>query len=284
MPRRPRSPTRRKRRTNGVAGLLISDNSLVSHLLASAIHTQFIKRNIELAAFHAANDPQTEGLFIDALIARRAGGVIVIPMPGNYQALNRIIAAQIPLVVAGSYAGIHGADHVLFDVRSGINDAVYHLVHRHQKKNLIQLALKDVYEGTERRNAFEFALGINGIQSAERPVFLVEDTCTSGFLAMQKILSENKPVDAVICSSDYTAVGAIRAIADKKLSIPGDISVIGFYDTEFSRCFTPRMSTIGFDVEQFAADAAEKLLQAIAGTDDVKITSVNTRYIHRETS
>lgn len=88
---------------------------------------------------------------------------------------------------------------------------------------------------------------------------LFEDSFTtaSGYQMMQKLLETDQLPTAVFAASDAIAFGAMRAIQEKGLSIPDDISIIGFNDTEMSAYTTPTLTTISapaYDMGQHGAN------------------------------
>lgn len=88
-----------------------------------------------------------------------------------------------------------------------------------------------------------------------------------GYASMKKLLSLHERPTAVIASDDYSAVGAIRAAHDMGLSVPGDISIIGFDGIEIAQLMSPKLTTIRQDTTGMGAKAAENLLKQILGVD-----------------
>ena len=83
----------------------------------------------------------------------------------------------------------------------------------------------------------------------------------SAYRATNRLLDSGLPVTALFCMSDIMAIGAAKAIHDRGLSIPGDISLIGFDGLEFSRFYTPSLAT----VRQPAQEIAQKSVEALSG-------------------
>ncbi|MCD8019315.1 MAG: substrate-binding domain-containing protein, partial [Clostridiales bacterium] len=66
----------------------------------------------------------------------------------------------------------------------------------------------------------------------------------SGYAMMKELIAEGKVFTAVFAASDNIAFGAMKAIQEAGLLIPGDVSVIGFDDTEICAYTTPSLTTI----------------------------------------
>lgn len=88
---------------------------------------------------------------------------------------------------------------------------------------------------------------------------------SAGYYAMEKLLDKMPEVTAVFAMADVMAIGAIRAICDRGLRVPEDISVIGFDGIDVGRYMTPRLTTIRQHREVIANRSVEVLLDCIEG-------------------
>ena len=82
---------------------------------------------------------------------------------------------------------------------------------------------------------------------------------------MREVLARSERPTAVIASDDYSAIGGIKAARDAGLSVPDDISIVGFDGIEITQLFTPRLTTIRQDTTGMGAKAAESLIKQILG-------------------
>lgn len=88
-------------------------------------------------------------------------------------------------------------------------------------------------------------------------------TLAGGYKAMNEMLDRNPDITAVFVMSDMMAIGAMRAIADRGLKVPEDISVFGFDGLELAQYSTPRLTTISQDKALLAKKATEILLGSV---------------------
>lgn len=84
-----------------------------------------------------------------------------------------------------------------------------------------------------------------------------------GYESAQRLLKKNPKITAVFALGDTIALGAMRAIKDMGLSIPDDISVLGYDGIESSRYSIPRLSTIRQDTDMLAKKGVEDILLRI---------------------
>ncbi|MBV9604513.1 MAG: LacI family DNA-binding transcriptional regulator [Solirubrobacterales bacterium] len=112
-------------------------------------------------------------------------------------------------------------------------------------------------------------LGYNDALEAAglRPMVFSGGTWTPGSGAEQaaQILAGRRPPTAMMCGNDLLALGAIRAVRERGLSVPGDVAVTGFDDFHFSEFTDPPLTTVripGYDIGQAAGEA---LVDALEG-------------------
>jgi len=85
----------------------------------------------------------------------------------------------------------------------------------------------------------------------------------SGYAAMREILGSPRRPTAVFAGNDVVAYGAMQAIRDAGLSIPGDLSVIGFDDDLLSRYLNPPLTTVTNPAPGLGAEAARLLISVL---------------------
>jgi LacI family transcriptional regulator len=88
-----------------------------------------------------------------------------------------------------------------------------------------------------------------------------------GYGEMQHLLDLPAPPTAVFAVSDKTAVGAYRAVTERGLSIPGDISIVGFDDIELAGILNPPLTTVHVSGETMGIVAFERLRGLIDGAE-----------------
>ena len=86
-----------------------------------------------------------------------------------------------------------------------------------------------------------------------------------GYEAAAMLLGNRQRFTALVAFNDKSAIGAIRAIQDHGLQVPGDISVIGVDDLQFSAYFSPRLTTIRQPKLRLGAAAMESMARLIRG-------------------
>lgn len=100
-----------------------------------------------------------------------------------------------------------------------------------------------------------------GIAFPKSYVFEGEVDYRSGEALARRIAKERPEVTEVVVTSDVQAIGAIKGFHDSGLTVPGDISVIGFDNLEIS-CYTvPGLTTVGQDITRKGERIVELLVE-----------------------
>jgi len=88
-------------------------------------------------------------------------------------------------------------------------------------------------------------------------------SATSGYQAAQRLLATGQTFTAIFAQNDQMAVGAIRALREASLQVPGDVSVIGFDDIPLASYFDPPLTTLRQPMQESGQRAAHLLVETI---------------------
>ncbi|MCP3771834.1 LacI family transcriptional regulator [Paenibacillus sp. MZ04-78.2] len=170
---------------------------------------------------------------------------------------------EIPLVVLNR--PVEGVQVMNFvpDDQSGAYRLTEYLVqqgHRH----IAIIEGKQGFKSTQaRREGYCEALHKHGIFVPEAYYVSGNYDLESGHAAMSKLLELPDRPTAVFCCNDDMALGAVKAVTERGLSVPEDISVAGFDDNLFSAFMSPALTTVRRPIEELSRAGAEKLLKFI---------------------
>ena len=90
-----------------------------------------------------------------------------------------------------------------------------------------------------------------------------------GYKPMRALLEKTRDFTAIFCFNDIAAIGAIRALKDTGLSVPGDVSVVGFDDIQSAAYSTPSLTTVRQPLLEMGKRGAQILLDRIAHRDKI---------------
>jgi DNA-binding LacI/PurR family transcriptional regulator len=105
-----------------------------------------------------------------------------------------------------------------------------------------------------------------------------------GYPLVRDLLSRTTDFTALFAYNDLSAIGAIRAIREKGLRVPEDISVIGFDDINSAAFQNPSLTTVRQPLRRMGMTAARILVQRLQGGEDPREVSVQPELIVREST
>lgn len=281
---------------NAAARSLASQRSyMLGLVIPRTVHTVFTDPyfpRLTQGVAQACNDHDyTLSLFIEnddvKLFPRlsRTGlmdGVVVQASSVDDGLIPRLLAAGVPLVVAGRPSQSEGVSFVDVDNVKGSFSAVTHLVRLGHTRVATVTGPLDTSVGLDRLAGYRQALEERGVGVDEDLIVAGDFTEQGGYYAARRLLA-HKPT-ALFAASDVMARGAMRALQEAGLAVPRDVAVAGFDDLPPATITHPLLTTVRQPIRRLGAKAVETLLDVIAyGPEPPRRIFFDTELIIRET-
>jgi DNA-binding LacI/PurR family transcriptional regulator len=208
----------------------------------------------------------SEGDYVTMLLDQHVSGVVFVG--GHYAEVAaphdhyRLLHSRgIPVVLLN--AAIENLDFpcVSTDDITAADQAYRHLASLgHQRIGLV-VGPEDHVPSRRKLDAFLEHVKRTGAEVApvEHALFSLE----GGQAATTRMLRHG--ITGVICGSDVLALGAIRAVRRAGLSVPADVSVVGFDDSGFMNCTDPPLTTVRQPIESMGKTAVALLANQMEG-------------------
>ncbi|QUI22786.1 LacI family DNA-binding transcriptional regulator [Vallitalea pronyensis] len=209
-------------------------------------------------------------------------GILVVSQKKEDDAFIKYIGAlNLPVVVLNRKVDIPGTTCVYSDDRVGAYQAVTYLIHQgHQKIGLIK-GKQGFLNSRNRYEGYKMAMEDAGIPIHQAFIASGAFDVNSGYAAMNQILDANTSAlpTAMFCSNDEMAFGAIKAIVERGLKVPDDISIVGFDDIEMCKYNTPELTTVRREIGRIASSGTMVLFDLLDQKDhqEVSYTKVDCK-------
>lgn len=217
---------------------------------------------------------------------KRLSGLICLG--GNYDVsdAHHIEALETPIVLCSAVTlGISERDDIStvgIDDDEAAYQAVLKLIeYGHKDIGMIRIRDDDCSGSKIRYEGYKRALLDHQIDFKEDYVAVGDFSYESGHEAMNELLDKKINISAVFVATDMMAIGAARAILERGLKIPEDISILGFDGIEFTEYFMPSISTIEQPVGLLGEKSVAIIMDMIDGKRNVHCT-LDTRILERE--
>ncbi len=198
----------------------------------------------------------------------RIAGVILTPpfseMPGVVEIFDKM---QLPYVriISGSEQSKFNDSCILVDDHQAAFSITQHLIGLGHQEIGFLCGGKEHHSSIERLQGYQSALLDKGIKQRKQLVVEGEYSFDSGVKGAKQLLSQSKRPSAIFASNDEMAAGALFAARLMGISIPEELSIVGFEDSPFSRQTWPKLTTAHQPNLIIAQQAVSLLIAKIQG-------------------
>lgn len=194
--------------------------------------------------------------------------------------------SPIPIICVSTPLNIPNVKYTCVQCDKAYDQVVDHLVKKHNRKNFafFSAGLTSVPESLERENAFKQAVKNHNLKVDESLIFQGDFTpkvCYDFIKANYKNKSDI-PFDALLCANDYMAAGCIGALQEIGVSVPDDVCIVGFDDSEAALSCKPTISTIKQQVDYIGYKSAEIAYKIVNGENVPEKTVIDCFPIYRQ--
>ena len=263
----------RTRRSHSV-GVLIPDlNNPLFPPIVRGIEDRLAAAGDVALIGNTDGDPDRERMLFEQMRARHVDGLVLATVHLGDPLLAESARADLPVVLMNRLAQDYSLPSVSVDNERGIRMAVAHLAQLGHTRIAHIAGPQEVSTGLARYRGFLAAMEAHGL--APDPELIVTARAFSieeGHRCAQLLMHRDPGCTAVAAGNDMLAVGCYAALDEAGLRCPQDISVVGFNDMPFIDRLRPPLTTIRFPHYQVGTEAAQLLLERIAGhTGPVKV-------------
>lgn len=229
---------------------------------------------------------------INRLIKQNVDGILLSIADSTHDTehINNISEQNIPLVFFDKYSKLSKCSSVIINDQKAAYDAVEHLI-KSGKKNIAHLRGPLLPQNSiDRFLGYRRALEKHNLPYKKELVFTCQDiTSDEGYAYAKYMLDKYPEIDAIFAVADMPAVGAIKYLNEKKITIPERIAVMGFSNWKIAELITPALSTVNQPGELMGRKAFELFydeLQLLKKGQEVKhqIIELETTLVVRDSS
>jgi DNA-binding LacI/PurR family transcriptional regulator len=201
------------------------------------------------------------------------GILVVSQKAADDNFIEEILEKEIPLVVLNRKVDVE-VINVFTDDCIGSFKGVEELIKNGHKDIAIIEGVQNFDSTKMRRKGYLEAFEKYNIKLNENLVVNGDFTVKGGYYQAKNIIEKKDPFSAIFAFNDEMATGAIKALSEKGLKVPDDISILGFDGNEFSEFISPTITTIKRpigEIAEVAIDLLYKLINNNGSIDEKKI-------------
>jgi DNA-binding LacI/PurR family transcriptional regulator len=235
---------------------------IASHLAAAAS-----SRGYRVIIEQTLNDPAAERAVLQDREAGLVDGVIFQPTRMATLEIAKL-HDDLPLVLLGEVEAPVTTDHVMIDNVAAAGAGVRHLLALGRSRIAFLGLVHGDITATNRQRLMGYQEALVGAGIRPDPELVLTAagfTADDAEAAIGAAVSSGLVFDAVLCRDDRFAAGAIAALRQAGVAVPGDVAVVGWDDTAITAYTAPRLTSISPDKRALAERAFELLLERMNG-------------------
>jgi LacI family transcriptional regulator len=206
--------------------------------------------------------------FLDDVLDRGADGIVLAAVDAASAGVLKPADLGVPVVCVG-----RGLDHPRIDVVTVGDEEGSYAVTRHligRDPTRVAMIHGPSESGETRVAGFTRAMREAGRTIDRRLLAAGDWTRRGGYDAMRRMLAyppDRRP-EAVFCANDLMAIGAIDALREAELDVPGDVAIAGFDDVDAATIVHPALTTVVNPAYDIGVQAGEMLVSRLSGSYD----------------
>ena len=240
--------------SNPFFATIIRSVQTVAHTLGYSVVVRGTDEDIALEIEH-----------VQLLHSKGVDGLIVMPVGQRFSHLETLHRSGVPMVIADRCSDELRTAAVSVDNSSGAYEAVEHLILSGHRRIAIIQGLPDTWTARGRLDGYRAAFGHYGIPIDDALIVGEDFRQQAGYVETKKLLAMEQRPTALFTTSDLITLGALQAIDEEKLSIPGDISLVAFDDLDGVTNFRCPITAIAQPKEIIGETAVSLLVDQIRG-------------------
>ncbi|MDZ5710754.1 LacI family DNA-binding transcriptional regulator [Jeotgalibacillus haloalkalitolerans] len=245
------------KKSSNTIGLLIPDitNPFFPQLVR-AVEDVMYPKGYTTILFNSDENIQHELDYLKGMTSKYIDGVIVVSNTLKWEHLEPL---TVPVIALDRHIDDRIASVTIDNYESSFK-ALEFLVERGCRKIAHLAGPAHVFTSSERLRAYKDFTQKHGLEE------MIQEgsyELQSGMLNTMQLLTKYQQVDAIFAGNDVMAIGALKAAAKLGISVPKELSVMGFDGVEWGTAVTPELTTMQQPIYQIGQKAAEMLLKRL---------------------
>lgn len=253
---------------SNIIGLLVSDisNPFFPELVKS-IEAAAFERGYNVILFNTNYDAKRTTDYVRRLIELKVAGVALMTAELDAGLIDELQKKEVRVVFNDLGVVSEHMSNIVLDYKSGIDEAVRHLVSLGHEKIAHIAGSSRIRSGSIRRDAFIEAMQKYLPDADDSLIFEGDFRFESGRLAASELLESDALPTAIVVANDMMALGAMAELKAAGFDIPKDISIVGFDDIAFASLSDPPLTTVCSPRIEIGRRAVEALMTTIERPD-----------------
>lgn len=256
----------RTRRSETIGVVLPDITNPVFPPILEGLDAALAEENYVAMVANAGADPDHQRLVVERLLARQVDGLVLATVTRHDSIVDLCLKAGAPLVVVNRSEADHRVSSVVSDDLRGMRLAVDHLYGLGHRRIGHLGGPLNLSTGKGRLDGFLLAARDHGLDPAAADIELAAAfSREAGREAASRLLDRTPDLTGVVAANDLLALGLYEVLAERRMSCPQRLSVVGHNDMPFVDMVSPPLTTVRIRHREMGEQAGRLLLRLISG-------------------
>ena len=254
----------RSKRTNTLALVLTDITNPFFTAIARGVEDTASDAGFTVIYCNTDESVEEETKNLQLLMQKQVDGILLVPARSISRSIELIKEQGTPVVILDRRVPNVDADVVRCDSVEGAYKLIKLLINQGHRRIAVLSGPQGVSTADDRVAGYQKAMVEAGI-SDDGLVFYGTYTLTSGYEMAKRVLSLSPQATALFAANNFIAIGALKALRDSGLKVPGDISVVAFDDLPSTWIVEPFLTVVTQPPYEMGCQATQLLLNRIRG-------------------
>ncbi|MBC1793718.1 LacI family DNA-binding transcriptional regulator [Listeria booriae] len=238
----------------------------------------------EMILISTTTSRQRNKTFSQVVGERNLDGVVIQGLKKDDPYLTEAVASNLPTVLIDIPIENSTTGFVTSDQEDSVKTAIKYLSRLGHRKIAFMNGHKHAYVSEIRFKAYQEALSEIGIDYDEKLLCYGDFEEEKAYQTALNFLLATQGVSAIFCASDIMALGVLQAARELQISVPAELSIIGFDNILLTRYVSPSLSTVAQNPFELGKAAAQLVLEIINETSSDHHLILQNELIVRDSS
>ena len=257
----------RSQQTSSVGLILADISNPFFGQLAIGLEKTLTTEGYGVILANSSNSVEDEKRLLRLMMEKQVAAIVIASSADSGEHIRDVIGRGMTVVLVDTELDDVEADAVVVDNRRAAKAAVDHLIELgHRSIGVVTGQLHASFD-RERLLGYRDAFSAHNLPVPETLILRADSTVEGGARAVRQGLARDVLPTALFATNNLMTTGAIAAVVEHGLSIPFDISVVGFDDMEWYSIFNPQITAVSQPAYDIGRVAAERLLDRLGSKE-----------------
>jgi LacI family transcriptional regulator len=256
----------RSNKTNTLGLILTDITNPFWTTVARGVEDEADEHGFNVILCNTDESEQEEGKYVRVLLQKQVDGFLLVPSSDSMNSITLIQKQETPLVVMDRRV-LGKIDSVRCDSIKGARALTRHLIELGHRRIAALSGSKHVSTAVDRVQGYKRALRDANLEIDPSLVHYQAFTQEAGYAMTQKVFAGPSPPTAIFAVNNFIAIGAYKALRDRGLRVPEDVSLVAFDDLPTALVLEPFLTVASQPAYEMGKRATQLLIDRMANSE-----------------